>query len=151
MPKTAGDIAGGHCEQVAALPWRLERDGSVSVLLVTSRINAKWMLPKGWPMPAKDDAQSALQEAREEAGIDGIIAKAPVGSYRYIKLFDDGSTKPAQALIYSMRVTSQYSKWDEKGQRKRKWFRPDKAAKAVTEPDLARFLLNVASGRVVLT
>ena len=106
---------------------------------------------KGWPMLDKDDAQAALQEAKEEAGIDGVISNSPVGSYRYIKLFDDGSTKPAQAVIYSLRVTDQHPKWEEKGQRKRRWFRPGKAAKAVAEPDLARFLANLAAGRVVLT
>jgi 8-oxo-dGTP pyrophosphatase MutT (NUDIX family) len=139
-----------HCSQVAALPWRLDADGSVQVLLITSRTNAKWMLPKGWPMADRDDAQAALQEAREEAGIDGLVASAPIGSYHFIKLFDDGRTKPAQAIIYSLKVTQQRSKWSEKGQRKRRWFSPAKAATAVTEPDLARFLRNLADGRVVL-
>lgn len=138
------------CQQVAALPWRRDADGSVQVLLITSRTNARWMLPKGWPMADKGDAQAALQEAREEAGIDGSVASAPIGSYHFIKLFDDGRTKPAQAVIYSLRVMGQHSKWSEKGERKRRWFSPAKAAKAVTEPDLARFLRNLADGRVVL-
>ena len=101
-------------------------------------------------MDDRDASQAALQEAREEAGIDGQVSSAPIGSYRFIKLFDDGSTKPAQAVIYSMLVMDQHSKWQEKGQRKRKWFNPTKAARAVTEPDLARFLSNLAAGRIVL-
>lgn len=150
MAKTAADITTAHCQQVAALPWRRDAKGQVSVLLVTSRTNAKWMLPKGWPMPDMADAVAALQEAREEAGIDGAVSPTPIGSYRYMKLFDDGSVKPAQAVIYSLRVTQEHSKWDEKNQRQRRWFTPKKAAKAVTEPDLARFLRNLASDRIIL-
>lgn len=101
-------------------------------------------------MAGKGDAEAALQEAREEAGVDGSIASAPIGSYHFIKLFDDGTTKPAQAIIYSMKVTEQRSKWSEKHERKRRWFTPAKAAAAAAEPDLARFLRNLADGRVVL-
>lgn len=150
LPKSQRQDDALHCWQVAALPWRMDASGSVQVLLITSRTNAKWMLPKGWPMADRDDSQAALQEAKEEAGIDGLVASAPIGSYHFIKVFDDGRTKPAQAVIYSLKVTEQRSKWNEKGQRKRRWFSPAKAAKAVTEPDLARFLHNLADGRIVL-
>jgi len=150
MAKTAENIAGPSCNQVAALPWRREEDGAISVLLVTSRTNAKWMLPKGWPMPGKTDAEAAHQEAKEEAGIDGTVSATPLGSYHFLKLFDDGSTKPAQAIIYSLQVANQHTKWREKGQRKRRWFTPLEASKAAFEPDLARFLKGLADGRVVL-
>jgi len=151
MARTAADITTAHCQQVAALPWRRDSKGALSVLLVTSRTNAKWMLPKGWPMPDKDDADAALQEAKEEAGIDGLVSAAPIGSYHFMKLFDDGSIKPAQAVIYSLRVTQELAKWTEKDQRQRRWFTPKKASKVVTEPDLARFLRNLAGERIILT
>lgn len=122
----------------------------MSVLLVTSRTNAKWMLPKGWPMAGKTDADAALEEAREEAGIDGTVSATPLGSYHFLKLFDDGTSKPAQAVIYSVQVEQQHSKWREKGQRKRRWFSLLEASKVAFEPDLARFLKGLADGRVVL-
>ena len=136
--------------QVAALPWRSGEDGAWSILLVTSRTNHKWMLPKGWPMEGKSDAESAAQEAREEAGVEGVVREAPIGSYHFIRLLEDGTTKPAQAVIYPLKVLSELKKWDEKAQRRRKWFSPTKAAKAVFEPDLARFLSNLAAGRPAL-
>jgi 8-oxo-dGTP pyrophosphatase MutT (NUDIX family) len=150
MPKSINDEAVGKCAQVAALPWRIDDDGTIRVLLVTSRTNGKWMLPKGWPMPGITDADAALIEAQEEAGIEGIVSPLPVGSYHYIKLFDDGSTIPAQAVIYPVRVTSEHPHWPEKGQRARKWFRPRKAAKLAFEPDLSRFLSDLVQERVVL-
>jgi len=151
VPKVAADIEDSRGRQVAILPWRLERDGTLSIMLITSRTNSKWMLPKGWPIAGKTDAQAAAQEALEEAGIEGEVQEAPLGSYYYVKMFDDGSTKPAQAIIFSMRVTSQRRKWPEMLERRRKWYRAQKAAKMAFEPDLARFLGHVAAGRVVLS
>lgn len=136
--------------QVAALPWRREPDGSLRLLLITSRTNRKWMLPKGWPMTGKSDAESALQEAREEAGIEGVAAESPIGSYYYIRQAADGETKPAQAIIFSVRVSAERKTWNEKGERRRKWFTPEEAAERVYERDLRRFLSNVAAGRIFL-
>lgn len=129
-----------ECEQIAALPWRKSTDGEVRILLVTSRTNAKWMLPKGWPIKGKSDAETALVEASEEAGIDGQVSDAPIGSYFYLKLYDDGRAVPSQAVVYPIRVTSVAKKWDEKKQRSRRWMRPKKAAEMAFEPDLKRFL-----------
>lgn len=143
MAKSASAIDRTSCDQVAALPWRVDADGKVRILLVTSRTNGKWMLPKGWPIDGKSAAEAAGIEAKEEAGVEGTVSGSAIGSYRYIKLFEDGTSTPAQALVYPLRVTEERSKWDEKSQRKRSWFRPKKAANAVFEPDLRRFLLNL--------
>lgn len=140
----------GLCQQVAALPWRREADGTISVLLITSRTNAKWMLPKGWPMKGLSEAEAARQEALEEAGVEGTVNTHAVGSYRYSKLFGDGSSIPGQAIIFPLEVTRERKDWKEKDQRQRRWMSPSEAAEAVHESDLARFLANLASGRVIL-
>lgn len=150
MAKSASHIDGASCDQVAALPWRLGADGRIRVLLVTSRTNGKWMLPKGWPVTGKSPAAAAAIEAKEEAGVTGLVSEVAVGSYHYVKVFEDDTSAPAQALIYPLRVTGELSKWDEKGQRKRSWFRLNKAAQAVFEPDLRRFLLGLGEDTLVL-
>ncbi|WEK06804.1 MAG: NUDIX hydrolase [Candidatus Devosia phytovorans] len=144
-----GDPDGSECGQVAALPWRQDADGKVRLLLVTSRTNAKWMLPKGWPMEGKTAAEAALVEANEEAGIDGEVSEAPIGSYRYLKLFDEGRSLPAKAVNYPVAVTTEMKNWDEKGQRSRRWFRPRRAAQMAFEPDLKRFLANLSDDTLV--
>ncbi|OEO32293.1 hypothetical protein VW23_012295 [Devosia insulae DS-56] len=148
--KRKGDKAGPRARQVAALPWRREADGSIVVLLITSRTNSKWMLPKGWVIPGKSDAESARIEAEEEAGVTGTAAPVPIGSYFYVRQEDDGTTRPSQAVVYSLQVAKELASWDEKKQRKRQWFTPTDAAQAVYERDLARFLANVAAGRIHL-
>ena len=138
------------CHQVAALPWRREANGAVSVLLITSRNNGKWMLPKGWPIKGLSDADSARQEALEEAGVEGEIDTQAIGSYRYSKLFSNGASAPGQALIFPLAVTRERKGWKEKSQRRRRWVTTEEAAHLAHEPDLARFLGNLATGRVIL-
>lgn len=137
-------------QQVAALPWRRDKNGGISVLLITSRINRKWMLPKGWPLPQKSEAESAMVEATEEAGVVGVVAEAPIGSYHYLRLERDGSTRPSQAMVYSLEVERELPDWKEKGQRSRRWVKASKAAKLVYERDLRRFLTDFAKGTIVL-
>ena len=61
--------------QVAALPVRRNPDGSLSVLLVTSRQTRRWVIPKGWPWPKHEDHVAAAEEAREEAGRSRFCAR----------------------------------------------------------------------------
>jgi 8-oxo-dGTP pyrophosphatase MutT (NUDIX family) len=150
MAKTASVIATRACYQVAALPWRREVDGELSVMLITSRTNGKWMLPKGWPMEGRTDAEAARREALEEAGVDGVVARDPIGVYHYVKLFNDGTSKPGEACIYALAVTGERDEWKEKGQRRRQWMRASDAARLAHEPDLARFLGQLASGEIDL-
>lgn len=140
MGKRREKSSGLRCTQIAALPWRVDDDGKLRILLVTSRTNGKWMLPKGWPMDGKAAHEAALIEAQQEAGIDGDVAIEPIGSYRYIKLFDDGSSRQSQAKAYPIKVTAVHNSWDEQHQRRRRWVRPKKAAGLVYEPDLKRLL-----------
>ena len=40
--------------QVAALPLRLSKNGSVEILLVTSRDTGRWIIPKGWTSKSRE-------------------------------------------------------------------------------------------------
>jgi len=136
--------------QVAALPWRLDDGGELQILLVTSRTNKKWMLPKGWPMAGVTDATAALIEAREEAGVEGVVSPSPIGTYRYVRVLGENRSRPARATIYALRVAEEHATWDEMNQRERAWFRLDVAASMVFEPDLSRFLNDIAACRMML-
>jgi len=56
--------------QFAALCYRV-RQGRTEVLSITSRNTGRWIAPKGWPMQDCTPAQSAAEEAWEEAGVIG--------------------------------------------------------------------------------
>ena len=129
--------------QVAALPWRKTKDG-VKVMLVTSRDSGRWVLPKGWPEFGEQFCEAAAREAGEEAGLNGVISAQEAGRYYYSKGLADGSAVHCEVMVYPLEVDDVADKWKEKGQRKRKWMSPAKAAQMVAEADLGKVILAFA-------
>lgn len=125
--------------QYAALCTR-HKAGRVEVLLITSRDTGRWVLPKGWPMPGRSGAETAVMEAWEEAGVVGSITGPAVGSYGYQKGFGPDRALPCRVEVHPMRVERLARDFPEKGQRQRKWMHAKKAAKSVIEPELAALL-----------
>lgn len=125
--------------QFAALCYRI-RDGKVQVLMITSRGSRRWIIPKGWPIDGKTPAASALQEAWEEAGVQGRPDGRCLGLYSYSKIEEGDEDLPCVAMVYAVEVKSLDKKYPEVGQRKRKWVSRKQAARMVDEPELARIL-----------
>ena len=108
--------------QVAALCYRKTRDGKKDVLLVTSRGTKRWILPKGWPIDGLNGAETALQEAWEEAGVKAAeVSKDPVGQFEYPKELDTGGITQVETEVYLTRVDELSKTYQESGQRERKW------------------------------
>lgn len=135
-------------EQIAALPWRWRR-GHLEVMLVTSRTNHKWLLPKGWLIEDLGPSGTAAREAFEEAGIEGLVSPQPIGSFRYFKVLNDGQRRPAQAVVFGLQVSHLRKSWPEDHQRERAWFRLDDAARSVSDPMLALFLRQLSADTFV--
>jgi 8-oxo-dGTP pyrophosphatase MutT (NUDIX family) len=122
--------------QYAALPYRV-RGGQVWVLLVSSRRTRRWIIPKGWPIEGRKPHEAAAIEAMEEAGVAGVIADQPIGSYSYLK---DDEDLTVQVLVFPLRVDSEAEAFKEQGQRVAAWFRLRQAAGRVAEPSLRRLI-----------
>lgn len=133
-----------RAKQIAALPMRRDDRGRLRVLLVTSRDTGRWVVPKGWPMDDRDPWEAAAIEALEEAGVEGAVTPAPVGTYDYDKRLDDGSPLPCEVTLYPLRVKRLRDHWKERAERKRRWFNPLKAASLVDEPQLRKILKKLA-------
>ncbi len=126
--------------QVAALCFR-ETETGKEVLLITSRDTGRWIVPKGWPINGKDGAQSALQEAWEEAGVSKAdIQQEPLGSYEYTKELDSGAPVSVETLVYLAHVRELQKTYPEVEERKRVWVTPEEAATRVDEPELKAIL-----------
>lgn len=125
--------------QVAALPWR-EKEERLEIMLITSRDTGRWVLPKGWPEGEEEFHQAALREAAEEAGLRGTISTTDAGRYFYGKCLKSGLERRCEVYVFPLKVERVENKWPEKGQRIRRWFRPDEASAKVREPDLAELL-----------
>jgi 8-oxo-dGTP pyrophosphatase MutT (NUDIX family) len=121
--------------QIAALPFRQRGDGCLLVLLVTSRETGRWVIPKGWPRPDREDWLSATEEAREEAGVIGSADPTSIGTFTYDKRRSTGAVR-VQVAVYRLEVTEELATWPECNERQRCWFTLSEAAAAVTEPEL---------------
>jgi 8-oxo-dGTP pyrophosphatase MutT (NUDIX family) len=135
--------------QFAALPWR-ESGSGLEVLLITSRTNRKWLLPKGWRIEGLSGSETALREAYEEAGLEGSISSTPIGSIRYFKNVSEDELRSAQAVIYPLKVSRELDDWPERAERGRQWFTPFAASEAAYAPSLQYFLRHLARGRIPL-
>ena len=129
--------------QVAALCYR-GSGTEMEILLVTSRDTGRWIIPKGWPINGLKSYEAALQEAWEEAGVEGRAAPEAIGSFSYMKMIGAKTLRPLRAEVYAVKVKSLAKRWPEAGERKRKWMSPKKAALKVVEPELAALLRGFA-------
>lgn len=131
--------------QYGAICWRLE-DGEVQVLLITSRDTGRWVIPKGWHVPGLTPEASAAREAFEEAGVKGEVSDTSLGNFSYDKALCRTPGREARVAcvvaVFPLQVRQLASRFPERGQRKRKWFAPDKAARRVAEPELRALLAN---------
>ncbi|WP_158744539.1 NUDIX hydrolase [Acidisphaera sp. L21] len=129
--------------QFGVLPYRIGAGGETEVMLLTSRGVGRWVIPKGWPMMGRKPRVVAVTEARQEAGIRGIVGRRPIGSYAYTKSFDRGEDRLCECIVFLMLVTHEASAWREQAQRTRAWFPRDKASELVDEGALAVMILNL--------
>ena len=123
--------------QSAVLPYRI-LDGRVEILLVSSRRKKRWVLPKGVVEPGLSAVDSAVKEAWEEAGLEGLAASHAVGTYRYEKW---GGVCTVQ--VFPLQVERLSESWPE-STRDRRWFASEEAALNVQEPELQRLMTRFA-------
>ena len=124
--------------QYGVIPFR--RGDEIEILLITSRETKRWVVPRGNPMPGLSPPECAAQEAFEEAGVRGMVAGQPFGTYRYDKRRASGMTEEALVELFPMRVDEALDQWPERTQRARCWFPWQEAAAAVAEEDLAALI-----------
>lgn len=99
------------------------------------------MIPKGWPMAGKSMADSAAQEAFEEAGIKGKVDPRPIGIFRHVKQHMLFGSLEIDILVHAMAVKRELGDWPERGERTRKWFDLDKAADSVDSDELRNLIV----------
>jgi 8-oxo-dGTP pyrophosphatase MutT (NUDIX family) len=108
------------------------------VCMVTSSSGRRWVVPKGMIDPGATAGESALNEAWEEAGLVGILAPEPSGSYLYEKY---GRTH--HVVVFLMHVKEMASDWPERDVRKREWVDPMEAVERTEEIGLRELIASV--------
>lgn len=133
--------------QFGALCWRICK-GQLQVLLVTSRGRGRWILPKGWPVDGETPGKAAATEAYEEGGVKGRTMEICLGIYSYTKSVAKSPKLPCVVAVFPIEVTKILGDWPEKGQRRRKWVSPRKAATMVESGELRRLIADFDPARL---
>jgi 8-oxo-dGTP pyrophosphatase MutT (NUDIX family) len=120
--------------QAAVIPVS---DGQVC--MVTSSSGRRWVIPKGMIDPGQTAGEAALNEAWEEAGLVGVLATEPAGSYLYDKY---GRTH--HVTVFVMHVKEMASDWPERDVRKREWVDPAEAVERIEEQGLREIVESVS-------
>ena len=129
-------------KQFAALPYKV-RDGELLFMLVTSRETKRWVIPKGWPKRGLKGCDTAAEEAFEEAGVVGEVARKPIASFQYSKRMSEERRRRCRVDVFLLAVHEELNDWPEKDQRKRQWMTPGQAAMSVAEAGLINLLLQL--------
>jgi 8-oxo-dGTP pyrophosphatase MutT (NUDIX family) len=129
---TARDI-----QQAGAICYRRNGSGQLRVLLVGSRRNGRWGVPKGHLDPDETTAQAAGREALEEAGVSGDVEATTFGSFSYHK---DSSPHHYHVSVHLLHVAEAQFDFPEKGTRKQKWFPLKVAIRDAAQPGLKALL-----------
>ena len=134
--RTTANGARGPAAQYGALPWRRRRGHSVEILLVTTRRSGRWIVPKGWPIGGCSPRECAAREAMEEAGVLGVIAAEPIGTFPYDKQRKSGEAVPCRVEVFALQVTHQLRDWPEKSMREKRWYSVEDALLHAGDPGL---------------
>ncbi|MFE0759260.1 NUDIX hydrolase [Inquilinus sp. NPDC058860] len=130
--------------QVGALPVRFDENGTLEVLLITSRRSRKWIIPKGNPMKRLAPHHAAAREAFEEAGAIGAIEGRSRGHYRH-------RTRKARrqfhcrVAVYVMAVEKRLERFPEQDERAVRWFTVDDARSVIRNRRLRELIARVSA------
>jgi len=119
--------------QSGVLAYRRDEAGQAWVCLVTSRRARRWTIPKGSVKSHLTPAQSAANEAREEAGIVGKIENEAAGVFIAKKRLRKGAAE-IEVWVYLLRVTRILKRWPEQDERDVRWVETHKARQLLREP-----------------
>ena len=142
LPRSTGEPGAGE-RKFGAIPYR-HVDGEIVFLMITARSTGKWIFPKGRPMEGLTAAESAAEEAYEEAGVRGRIGVAPAGCYWAFKTRPGGKA-PVLVEMYPLEVAEQFDDWPEKGERRRHWATLAEARRLLSEPGLVALAEKIAA------
>jgi len=120
--------------QSSVIPF-CRRDNDLLVMLVTSRADGRWILPKGHLEPDMTPGESAAKEALEEAGVTGRLYPDAVHTYSFTRL---GLT--IRVEVYLLEIETVLDTWDEMEERERAFLPLDQAIEQVHYPDLKNLL-----------
>jgi len=119
-----------------ALPFMVDEDGELRVMLVTQRGGGGWIIPKGNIDKGMSSWDSAAKEALEEAGVEGVCSNRVIGFYHTGK--SNGNS--VRVDIFPMKISRILPEWEESEERCRHFFKIDNAVRIVRDEGISAIL-----------
>jgi 8-oxo-dGTP pyrophosphatase MutT (NUDIX family) len=126
MSKKESGVA-RSARQVAVIPFHRGNDG-VQICLIRRKGSEAWGIPKGFIDSGDSAKEAAVNEALEEAGLDGRIVGNTLGTYDYTK-----AGLHLTVAVYLMEVVEEEKYWEEMRFRQRRWYPVADAARLLTK------------------
>ena len=126
-------------KRAGVIPYRW-LDDRFHFLLITSRTDGRWIIPKGRIDPDKTSAESAVEEAYEEAGVWGTIRPQCLGTYTYRR-----GSELHEVEVYEFEVERELEVWPEKDERRRQWFDLEGVRTRIDSPRLTGMIEALAA------
>ena len=127
-------------QQAAAIAIR-RKDDAIEICLIRRRNSGSWGIPKGTIDPGYTPEETALNEAWEEAGLEGRVLGNAIGTYEYEKWYTT-----LRVAVFVMEVIEEHAEWLESDIRERRWASLAEASLLLAEHP-ARPLLDKAGSR----
>lgn len=105
----------GYRRRAACICVKNEEEKEV-LLVSSSHVADKWIIPGGGVEPGEEPSVAAVREVKEEAGVVGKLG-------RFLGIFENAENK-RRTSVYVFTVTEELAEWDDSKNfdRKRKWF-----------------------------
>ena len=123
--------------QAGAIPYRIV-DDVLEVLLISTSSGKNLTIPKGLIDPGYSATETALNEAYEEAGIEGRLLTPIIGNYSIEKW---GGR--CDVDVFAMTVTRELDDWPEAYMRRRIWTEFRQAARQVKHVALGALIFQL--------
>jgi 8-oxo-dGTP pyrophosphatase MutT (NUDIX family) len=101
------------------------------LVLVTARRTGRWIIPKGHVKRGFTPADSAANEAFEEAGLLGRVVGDVIGTY-----YDRRPSGIYSIKVFPFEVESMLERWDEMRIRQRRLVSPEEAIGMIVHDEL---------------
>jgi 8-oxo-dGTP pyrophosphatase MutT (NUDIX family) len=112
----------GRPQQAAAIAFRRTGDTVQLCLIRRKDTQKRWGIPKGVIDPSDTPAETAVNEAWEEAGLVARSIGDTIGTYKY-----DKWGKTLTVAVFLLEVLDEEDTWDEADVRERRWTSIDDA------------------------
>jgi 8-oxo-dGTP pyrophosphatase MutT (NUDIX family) len=112
----------GRPQQGAAIAFRRTGDTVQLCLIRRKDTQKRWGIPKGVIDPGDTPAETAVNEAWEEAGLVARSIGDTIGTYKY-----DKWGKTLTVAVFLLEVLDEEDTWDEADVRERRWTSIDEA------------------------